>query len=378
MSNAFEHSTIAGRSVVRDVFIETGTCGGNSVLLAHAMGFNEIHSCEMSPSRMMAAISNTGHLPNVYLYHGDSLRMLPKMIDPARQTTFWLDAHWSGIAYIEREEGRPQCPLLDELKIIFSFKWRDPPYVAIDDANIFMRRGTMDETGRVGFIDSHWPRIQDIAAAVPAGYEYSIFDDQIWCFPGGAMEAAGWPPMECIRVRSTYSNHSVWLLLQSLAYDIAIRLPGCKVLEIGCNEGYSASAMLSGMGQAGGGSLVSVDIRPCVHARGSIQNLYPGADFQFIEGDSTHPETIGRVSALCHGKVGLLFIDGGHDKATVAADFANYSPMVAHGGSVIMHDAHLPEIRSVILEACRGGWCSYHLGGFASLAALQRRSERGW
>ena len=60
----------------------------------------------------------------------------------------------------------------------------------------------------------------------------------------------------------------------------------------------------------------------------------------YVAGDSHRDETVlSRVHHLLGGReVDLLFIDGDHSFAGVAADFEMYSPLVRRGGLVAFHD----------------------------------------
>ena len=45
-----------------------------------------------------------------------------------------------------------------------------------------------------------------------------------------------------------------------------------------------------------------------------------------------------QVARVWRGSLGLLFIDGGHTEAAAQADYANWSPWVAPGGALAIHD----------------------------------------
>lgn len=44
------------------------------------------------------------------------------------------------------------------------------------------------------------------------------------------------------------------------------------------------------------------------------------------------------VAALWHTPLGLLFIDGGHTDEAATTDYESWSPHVAHGGALAIHD----------------------------------------
>jgi len=86
--------------------------------------------------------------------------------------------------------------------------------------------------------------------------------------------------------------------------------------------------------------LLSVDLglsfeRCLVHARFASR----GQKIVSVRGDSSAPETLGRVRSLLRGHpLDLLFIDGDHSYEGVQADFLNYSPLVRPGGLIVLHD----------------------------------------
>jgi len=86
--------------------------------------------------------------------------------------------------------------------------------------------------------------------------------------------------------------------------------------------------------------IISIDcglslVRSRVHSRMAI-----GSQQIFcLRADSTADHTIQRVkSILGPNKLDFLLIDGDHSIDGVAADFSNYSPIVAKGGLIAFHD----------------------------------------
>ena len=118
------------------------------------------------------------------------------------------------------------------------------------------------------------------------------------------------------------------------------------------------------IGTAGGGTLfgwaqvahpdahlISVDLPGGVGGGGYYEHHVPhfrnfcahGQRLDCILGDSTSPETIGRVrSALDGAPVDFLFIDGDHSYEGASADFANYADLVPEGGIIFFHDLQPP------------------------------------
>jgi hypothetical protein len=59
-------------------------------------------------------------------------------------------------------------------------------------------------------------------------------------------------------------------------------------------------------------------------------------DYTIIKGLSTDPETIIKVLDI---NVDILYIDGGHDYATVTSDLENYLQLIKSGGYLVIDDA---------------------------------------
>lgn len=134
--------THEGVNFVRDVFIETGIETGYTTIHALKSGFKECHTIDINPSVVRRAKMLFSGLKGITAYEGDSRKILTKVIDPTRPTTFWLDAHGKGG---EGREGDDQ-PLLDELNIIQNTPWLTPPYVMIDDGGYNL---TVDDIKKV-------------------------------------------------------------------------------------------------------------------------------------------------------------------------------------------------------------------------------------
>jgi len=96
-----------------EIFIETGTAGGESVRAAAPL-FKQCHSIEIVEFRP----DGPEYPKNVKLHNGDSATLLKQVAEPYKggKIIFWLDAHWS-----EPYESAPEvneCPILDEIKAI--------------------------------------------------------------------------------------------------------------------------------------------------------------------------------------------------------------------------------------------------------------------
>jgi len=166
-----------------DVFIETGTNRGDSLAAALAAGYPKCLSVEFVESLYLLAQARFAADPRVRLFHGSSPEMLPSMIDPTKTTTFWLDAHYSGSDRDWQDLRYGECPLVEELKVIASTPWRQPPIICIDDAFIFKDstwQGPSSVFVPALFTRSHWPRLADIEQILD-GYEVHENNYVLFC-----------------------------------------------------------------------------------------------------------------------------------------------------------------------------------------------------
>lgn len=110
-----------------------------------------------------------------------------------------------------------------------------------------------------------------------------------------------------------------------------------NVLEIGVREGGTSFMFANALKTCR--RVVGIDIR--------LRNIHLLKDFcpdwivtqEFVCGESTSPRTLSRVKkSLGSAKLDVLFIDGDHSYAGVAADFKEYRQFVRDGGSIVFHD----------------------------------------
>jgi hypothetical protein len=98
------------------VFIETGSYGGDGIVAAMKAGFKRIFSIELSEHYYNICHERYSMERNVFLYHGDSLDVLPRILKIINEPiTFWLDAHFCGDV---TGKGKVIVPIMEELDII--------------------------------------------------------------------------------------------------------------------------------------------------------------------------------------------------------------------------------------------------------------------
>jgi len=148
-----------------DVFIETGTNNGRTTNNQIKNDWKEIRTIDISNTYYENAC-NLFKDTIVKCYLGDSPQKLKEIINPNKSTTFFLDAHYSGEQYLDKKGVTNECPLLDELDVIMSFKWLHPPKIIIDDAQMFLDGRDKTYYGQYMLKDlfdlNQWCMIEDI------------------------------------------------------------------------------------------------------------------------------------------------------------------------------------------------------------------------
>ena len=98
-----------------EYFVETGTCGGGSLLKAVRGGFRQLYSIDIEEGHVEYARNLLRRYRNVTIVQGDSATQLWELIKGLDEPiTFWLDAH----VFPPHLDGGKNCPLLEELEQI--------------------------------------------------------------------------------------------------------------------------------------------------------------------------------------------------------------------------------------------------------------------
>jgi hypothetical protein len=163
-----------------DVFIETGTYRGNSILRALGFGFKELHTIEVSAQRfnqLETVHPDICQNANVHRYLGSSRDMLASIIPQFkdRNTVFWLDAHYQGLTPDERDSVS-ECPILNELQAIADIQWSQSVVVCIDDFNMFKGGANVNV-----FTFADWPHESQLMDIMHS-WKSSDDSDNIVCF----------------------------------------------------------------------------------------------------------------------------------------------------------------------------------------------------
>lgn len=121
-----------------DILVETGSQVGKAISMALNYGFKEIHSIEINPSCYEICKKKFAKQENVYLYLGDSVDVLPVVLEKINQkTTFLLDAHLNSMDC--KYKGKIICPIFQEIDCIFAHnkKYNLRHDILIDDRKYF-------------------------------------------------------------------------------------------------------------------------------------------------------------------------------------------------------------------------------------------------
>ena len=171
---------IFDKSQCREVYIECGVFLGQTIRQA-AKSFEVCHGIEVVPKiyhELCLGIEIESvlrkELGKIYLHLGNSVDVLPDIIDPTKKTTFFLDSHFtaanSATAPVKEITGT-ECPLLDELKVITSFDWSAPHMIFVDDWRMFKGEFWIEDKKRKNYHREDWPTLEKIKN-VMADYEY--------------------------------------------------------------------------------------------------------------------------------------------------------------------------------------------------------------
>ncbi|GED71101.1 hypothetical protein BRE01_48030 [Brevibacillus reuszeri] len=116
--------------------IETGTFHGYMVA-AQKQEFSQIYSVELDDALFLAAKNNFAAEPHISILHGDSGKVLPRVLETINEPClFWLDGHYIPLS-IESAKGNLDTPILEELATILSHSITNH-VILIDDARCFI------------------------------------------------------------------------------------------------------------------------------------------------------------------------------------------------------------------------------------------------
>lgn len=133
----------------------------------------KVYTTEKSDVMFETAKENIGAIRNITQLRGDTRDHLPSLASQNDNVLFWLGAHWSGgDTYGEQDE----CPLLQELEIIFSSAMKNYA-ILIDDARLFLAPPPLPHKVK------NWPAIKQVADVIPLHFDMIVHEDVIYIVP---------------------------------------------------------------------------------------------------------------------------------------------------------------------------------------------------
>ena len=152
-----------------DIFVEGGTYQGGTACSMSEL-FSTVYTIERSDVMYGIAKEKLSGIDNITLLKGDTREHLKNILIDNDNFLFWLDAHWSGGETYGKDD---ECPLLEELKIIFESSASNYA-ILIDDARLFLAPPPIPHDA------GKWPSIKDIASVIPCGYELIVRYDVLY------------------------------------------------------------------------------------------------------------------------------------------------------------------------------------------------------
>lgn len=152
-------------------FVEGGTFRGGT---AQKMSpyFERVYTIENSQEMFDIASVNLKNIPNIKQLQGDTRDHLQRIISNHDNILYWLDAHWSGGVTYGKED---ECPLIDELKIIFNSKNKNQ-VILIDDARLFLAPPPSPHKKEL------WPSMKMVFKYIPDNWDVIEYNDVIYLF----------------------------------------------------------------------------------------------------------------------------------------------------------------------------------------------------
>jgi hypothetical protein len=169
-------------SIVKDIatkynigaFVETGTFKANTAIWA-STEFDKVYTIEASEALYNDAKKKNSSIQNIEFLQGNSRDRLAEVVSLLKHDSaiVWLDAHWSGGETYGQDD---ECPLLDELDIIFGSG--SDHIILIDDARLFLAPPPKPHNVTV------WPNFIKVACKFrDNNYDAIIHEDIIFGYP---------------------------------------------------------------------------------------------------------------------------------------------------------------------------------------------------
>lgn len=154
------------------IFVEGGTYIGLTAY-EQSKNFKKVYTIEKSKKMIEISKKRLDGINNIIQLNGDTRDHLKKILSNNDNILFWLDSHWSGGETYGKND---ECPLLDELRIIFNSSLKNF-VILIDDARLFLSPPPLPHK------ISNWPNIRQIFNLIPSSHDVLVSEDVIFIFP---------------------------------------------------------------------------------------------------------------------------------------------------------------------------------------------------
>jgi len=117
-------------------------------------------------------------------------------------------------------------------------------------------------------------------------------------------------------------------------YQLVTTRSSDAIVELGVRGGVSTIAWLAGL-QITGGRLWAIDLNE------APPHVAHAPQCTFVKGDSTSLDVVERVSdevTSLYSSADIVFIDTNHDYDLTLRELRLWSPLVGHGGVIVLHD----------------------------------------
>lgn len=154
--------SLLGAFAYNKLFVETGTCAGDTVQRALDVGYERVVSVELSDEYYDFSARRFAKNKRVRLWHGNSVDLLPEILKSVNEpATFWLDAHHSSgvTAGAGVDQADTIAAELEQIEKTLTCSWHT---ILIDDQNghwnagIVARLMAINPAYKIGFVDSWW------------------------------------------------------------------------------------------------------------------------------------------------------------------------------------------------------------------------------
>jgi len=127
--------------------------------------------------------------------------------------------------------------------------------------------------------------------------------------------------------------------------EVIFRIQPDVIIETGIAHGGSLIFSASLCQMLGKGRVVGVDIEIRPHNREAIEAHAMSKHITMIEGDSTAPEVVEKVSSHVRPEeTVLIFLDSCHTREHVQKELQAYSPLVTPGSYIVAMDGIMQEV----------------------------------